>query len=242
MQHNSIFRIAIAFLLSIPMLGLQAQIENYRFGLNISPTISYMTSNDKRINANGANLGITIASIAERHLNENYIITGGIQMTFNRGGQLLHDIGGNLLFDSNLESPYDSLPDGTNIRYHIQYLEIPIGFKMRTREFGYWRFFAHAPILQLGINMGSSGDIEGPGIPTSEGDNIRSDVNLFNLAYGLGIGAEYSLTASSSILAGIYYMNGFSDITDDSARKRTGDREDSKGALGNVSIMIGILF
>lgn len=237
---RSIFIFIFTATLWIPLSG---QFERIRFGFQASPGISWLSSDDKLINTSGTNLGIRIGSIVEYYLNENYILTGGLQLHFNQGGQLLHDTGGNLWSESDLSDPsYSNFPDGVKLRYHLQYLEIPFSFRMRTNEFGHWRYFVEAPILQINILTRARGDIEGPGIPMSLSEQIRDEVRLLGISYGFGAGGEYSLTENVSLITGLYYHRVITDVTDDNGRKSTGAAEDSKGTLGAVVVKLGLLF
>jgi len=239
-MRKAIF-IFLIILLALPQLN--AQFENLRFGFQTSPTISWLSSSDKLINTSGTNLGIKVGSIVEYYLTENYIVTGGVQLHFNKGGQLLHDEGGDLWPESDLSDPvFSNFPDGVKLRYHLQYLEFPFGFRARTREFGNWRYFVEAPVLQFGFLTRSRGDIEGPGIPLSTDEYIRDEVRLLALTYGFGVGGEYSMTEDISLVTGLYYHRIFTDVTDDNGRKASGRAEDSKGTIGSVTIRLGVLF
>lgn len=223
--------------------NVDGQLDRYRFGFQASPSLSWMSANDKRINSSGTNLGIRIGSIVEYYLDENYLFTGGIQLHINQGGQLLHDVGGNLWSEADLSNPaYDDFPDGVKLRYHLQYLEFPFSFRMRTREFGFWRFYIEAPILQLNFLVRAKGDIEGPGLEMSLGEEIREEVRLLGISYGFGGGGEYSISESLSLITGVYYHRIISDITSDNGRKNTGEAEDSKGTAGALVFKIGVLF
>jgi hypothetical protein len=234
------------FILSILLLtqyNADGQLDRYRFGFQASPSLSWMSANDKRINSSGTNLGLRIGSIVEYYLDENYLFTGGIQLHLNHGGQLLHDVGGNLWSEADLSSPaYNDFPDGVKLRYHLQYLEFPFSFRMRTREFGFWRFYIEAPILQLNVLVRARGDIEGPGLEMSTGEEIRQEVRLLAISYGFGGGGEYSISESLSLITGIYYHRIITDMTNDNGRKNTGEAEDSKGTGGAIVFKIGVLF
>lgn len=232
------------FVINLCVLGtLSGQLERWRFGFQASPSLSWMSANDKLINSSGTNLGIRIGTTAEYYLNENYVLTTGLQLHFNHGGQLLHDEGGDLWPDADLSSDeYSALPNGVKLRYHLQYLEIPISFRMRTNEIGYWRFFAEAPILQLNILTRARGDIEGPSVAMSLGEEIREEVRLLGISYGFGVGGEYSLTEHISLITGLFYHRIFTDVTSDNGRKFSGEAEDSRGTPGAVVLKAGILF
>lgn len=239
-MRKAVFIYLISLLVLPQLFG---QLDRYRFGFQTSPVISWMSSSDKLISTSGTNLGLKVGSIVEYYLTENYIITGGLQLHFNQGGQLLHDQGGDLWPGSELSDPaFDQMPDGVKLRYHLQYLEFPFAFRIRTNEMGYWRYFIEAPVLQLGFLTRARGDIEGPSIPLSTDEAIRKEVRLIGLSYGFGAGGEYSLTENLSLVTGLYYHRIFTDVTDDNGRKRTGDAEDSKGTIGSVTVKLGILF
>jgi opacity protein-like surface antigen len=234
----------------IALLSLKAQAD-FRFGFQMSPSFSWMQTSDNKINANGTNLGLKLGVLGEFYFRQNYAIIGGLGFSFNSGGTLKHDIGGNFWPDSDLSNPDlnsepNSLQDGVNLKYGIQYVEIPFGLKMRTQEFGYLRYFAEIPVITLGVRTQARGDISANGNNNTEKENIKDDVNLFNLSWGLGGGVEFSLNESTSLIAGLFYQNGFTDITNDSANKYNGlsdtPRENSKGTIGSITLRIGVMF
>ncbi|MFT5383987.1 MAG: hypothetical protein ACI8VT_001278 [Saprospiraceae bacterium] len=226
--------------------------SEFRFGIQFSPTLTWINSADKIINSNGSAFGgPKLGMVGEKYFQENYAITFGLGFAFNQGGVLLHDYGGDLWKNSTLSnSIYHELPDGVNLRYSLQYVEIPLGLKMKTQEFGYIRYFAEIPIFTLGILTQAQGAIEGTDMNTDK-ENIREDVNLFSLSWGIGAGIEYSVGPNTSIIGGIYYQNYFTDISkNDGLRRGPGDgpeapptnKEDSKAALQGLTLRLGVMF
>lgn len=221
---------------------------NFRFGFQLSPNITWLTSDDNMINGNGSNLGLKLGMMGEKYLtnSENYAFTFGIGFAFNQGGTLKHDEGGNFWTKSDLSSTvFNSLPDGINLKYGIQYVEIPLGFKMRTQEFGYLRYFAE-PGMTIGIGTQARGSVSGVTGFETENENIKKDINGLNLSWGIGGGVEYGLGESTALIGGLYFQSGFTDVTDDSAQKipLTGEpeAEDSKGTIKSITLRIGIMF
>ncbi len=226
--------------------------SDFRFGIQFSPTVTWVNSNENLINSNGTAFGgPKLGMVGEKYFQENYAFTFGIGLAFNQGGVLKHDFGGDLWANSTLSnSIYHELPDGVNLRYSLQYVEIPFGLKMKTQEFGYIRYFAELPIFTLGILTQAQGAIEGTTMDTNK-ENIRDDVNLFALSWGIGGGIEYSVGPSTSIIGGIYYQNYFTDISKNDGRRRGPGsnpedeptiRENSKSALQGLTIRIGVMF
>ena len=226
--------------------------SDFRFGIQFSPTVTWLNSTDNKINSNGTAFGgPKLGMVGEKYFQENYAITFGLGFAFNQGGVLKHDFGGDLWSESTLSnSIYHELPDGVNLRYSLQYVEIPIGLKMKTQEFGYIRYFAELPIFTLGILTQAQGAVEGTSMDTDKED-IRKDVNLFALSWGLGAGIEYSVGPNTSIIGGIYYQNNFTDVTKNKGLRRgPGDspddvptvKENAKSALQGLTFRIGVMF
>ncbi|MEM6321273.1 MAG: porin family protein [Bacteroidota bacterium] len=215
-----------------------------RLGFQLSPSFSWMSTDDNLINGNGANLGIKLGMMSEYYFRENYAIVSGINFAFNQGGNLRHVEGGNLWSKSELSDlALSELPDGVNLRYHIQYLEIPFGLKMRTKEFGYLRYFAEMPVFSLGFKLKARGDISGTPNLDRDRENITEDVNLFNLTWGFGGGVQYALSENTALIGGLIYRQGFADVTDDGGVKSDGmTRENSKGVIKSLTVRIGFLF
>jgi hypothetical protein len=239
------------------VLAANAQEESLRFGFQLSPTFSWMNTNTNKINSSGTNLGLKMAMIGEYYFAENYALTSGIGFAFNQGGTLQYELPGCYWRNSNLDLPAsfrsetfncDSLPAGVKLKYQLQYLEIPIGLKMRTREFGYVRYYLE-PALTLGINTQATGDVKGRGIGNDvEKVDISGDANALNLAWGVGGGVEYSISENTSFVGGLAFQIGFADVSDDGAvvfdeRAENGTRrENSKAKNNNIIIRLAVMF
>lgn len=214
-----------------------------RMGFQLSPTISWMDTDNNAINGNGVNVGMRLGMMGEYYFRENYALISGINFAFNQGGTLKHEEGGNLWSKSELsDTTLASLPSGVNLKYHIQYIEVPFGLKMRTKEFGYIRYFAEIPLFSLGVKVQARGDVKGTSRLDVERENIKKDVNLFNLNWGFGGGVHYTLSEDTEFIGGLYYQQGFADVTDNKATKTSGDRENSKGIIKGITLRIGLLF
>lgn len=235
--------VAIAAFLSLS-LSIMAQ-DDLRFGFQLSPSFSWMNTNTSKINPSGTNLGLKLGMTGEYYFRENYAFTSGIGFYFNNGGTLLHDFGGSYWPNSDLPSSLDTLPNNVKLKYSIQYLEIPVGLKLRTREFGYLRYFME-PAITIGLKTQARGTLEGTGVTSDEKYNIRREVNALNLAWGITAGVEYSISDNTSLIGGLGFQVGFTDATDDKGQvfdpERGTVRERSKGTNNSITIRLGILF
>ncbi len=235
-------------------LSATAQYNPIQFGIQLSPAFSYMTTDNNLIESDGTNLGLKLGLMAEYYFQDNYSIHTGLNIHFGSGGALRYDeqftevdIWRESLVETFTTTPPASALSGATFDYSLQYVEIPLGLTLRTREFGYVRYFVR-PGLTLGINSNSRGSLEGvAGIDGSENFKIGSEVSALNLSWGIGGGIEYAISTSSSLVGGIAFQSGFLDITPDNDTElvRTGRspaEDNSRGKLNSIVIILGIMF
>jgi hypothetical protein len=242
---KKIVAVVAFFTISISLMNAQGEV---RFGFQLSPTFGWMSTDNNKINTNGTNLGLKLGMVGEFYFQEQYSISTGIGFFFNAGGTILHDDAG--VFWRNSEVPTACTNSfetrGPNLKYSVQYVEIPLGLKMRTREFGYLRYYVE-PNIGLGFRTQATGDVKNEGDECNDID-IQKDVGLLNLFWGVGAGVEYSVSETTSLVAGIGTQFGFVDITkDDDVTYRNNVltdpvEEDSKGVSRAIILRLGVLF
>ncbi len=238
--------IAFAFMMSAT-LWASAQTD-IQFGFQLSPTFSWMNTDVSRVNSNGSNLGLKLGMIGEYYFRDNYSIATGIGFHFNAGGTLFYEETVDTVSiwqEANI--PGDNVyAGGTSFKYSLQYVEIPFGLKLRTREFGYVRYYIE-PHMVLGFRTQARGNVENDGtVDPEERFNIQSGVNLLNLSWGIGGGMEYSISDNTALVGGISFQSGFADVTKDKntlliANSRQTE-EDSKGKINSIVIRLAIMF
>ncbi|MEL7119323.1 MAG: porin family protein [Bacteroidota bacterium] len=242
-------KIVLTALFGLTISFCVAQFSDVRFGMQLSPTFSWMSANTNRINGSGSNLGLKLGMLGEFYFQENYALSTGIGFGFNQGGTLQYEWSGFYWDEPYRELTTDTtaLPSGTKLKSSIQFLEIPIGLKMRTREFGYFRYYLE-PAITIGIKTQARGTVTGRNVGSDFEDiNIGSEINPLNLSWGLGAGVEYSLSETTSLIGGLGFQVGFADVTKDNGveiNPTTGEQseESSNGKAHNITIKIGILF
>ncbi|TVR88342.1 MAG: hypothetical protein EA411_05535 [Saprospirales bacterium] len=225
----------------------QATVSDFTFGFEVSPVISWMSTDDNLINGNGANLGVKLGTTGEYMLSENYSITAAIHFSFNQGGQLFYESGGNLLPRTDLSDPdFDKdLPDNVDIRYKLQFLEIPFGFKMRTNQMGNIRYFAHFPEFGFFLNTQSRANVEGgsPGNTVNTKDeNINDEVPFLRFRWGVSAGLEYNIGGDTFLVGGIGYQGTFGDILKGRGMRNNGQRDNSTVRIHGLVVKLGVLF
>ncbi len=228
--------VAIAAFFAILTVAASAQDGDLRLGFQASPTFAWMTTDDANIGSNGTNLGLKLGARGEIFFRENYAVTIGLGFSFNNGGQLLHkefiDAWQRSDIPNGVLTPF---PAGTDLRYNLQYVEIPFGLKFRTNEVGYLRYYAELPIITLGFKSQARGQVEYTSIKEDKID-IKKEVTPIALSWGVGGGIEYSVSESTAIVAGITYQKIFTDVTKDY------DNVDAKATINAIIIHLGVMF
>lgn len=240
---------------------LQAQEGTFRIGFQLNSGFAWMTTSDRAINNVGTNLTTGLNGIGEYGISDHLAITTGLGLTFNRGGTIRHEVGGNFFPESRLsDDSYNTgqkpLPDGTKLKYNLQYLDLPVSLKWRSAESDPIRYYIQAPIITWGFTVQRRGEIMAGEIDTKKED-IAKDVSPFNLSLGLGGGVEYPIGSTTSLVGGIYFHRGLIDITTDKATRATPNpndnpfdpnddyilhNEDSRAFLNAIVVRVGILF
>lgn len=244
--------LALGFLFVLKGFGL-AQGE-FRFGVQASPTWSWLRTNDKLLEGAGTNWGLKFGVLGEYYFAQNYAFTAGLGFGFNHGGTLLFANGAPqdmiaLWPNSDLSNKalFDTLGLGARFHYRLTYVEIPFGLRFRggSNEDSRMKFYAEAPIFTLGFLSKALGDIRGTAADQTEDENIKKDVNGLSLSWGVGAGIEYEVASNATIIAGLFFQQQFSDMTDDGGaifHNNAWDRENSKGAFNAISLKLGFFF
>lgn len=107
-------------------------------------------------------------------------------------------------------------------KYSITYVTLPLTLKLRTKEIGALTYFG-----MFGINSSfrvaakATDEVQKPATSSSSGwgtpetiskTDIKKDVNLFSEALNMGLGVEWNLSGTTSLVIGANYILGFSNI------------------------------
>ncbi len=233
--------------------SLQAQdFSKFKFGLHLSPSLSWINTDDNTVDGSSSALGIKLATQAEFFFAPNYAIETGIGFHFNTGGTL-QSAGGGQFFTRAIpegqayNDPNDLTTGNVELDYSIQFVEIPLALKLRTREFGYITYYGTAPIFTFGFRGNSKGSISGGGQTAREDFDIKKEVTPVALSWGFGGGAEYSVSESTRVFAGLQFQRLFTDVTKDGpyvyeTRRTAGTSGDPKATINSLTLKLGVLF
>lgn len=216
-------RILLSSIILGAIISLQAQ-SPVKFNVQVSPQFAWLNSDDNAVEPNGSIFHMQVALQMDYFFAENYAFALGLG---------INNLGGNLLYSDSTE--FNSKGDillaepGQSVKMNLQYIDIPLGLKLKSEELGYATFF-----LQLGFNPMININAKGS---TNDGvmdkDDIRENIHLFCLGYHAGLGVEYQLGGSTALVGGLRWSAGLTDVTDN-------DRANVK--TNAVTIHLGILF
>ncbi len=227
--------------------------KKLRFGVFVAPTMSWMrpTANKSDDNEHltrngGSKVGFTYGLMAEYRFAENYSFVTGLQV----------NMGGGKITTQRDAAPADSaggFVTATDFSYTLQYLEIPLGLKMRTNLISGVRFFGQLGITPaFNISKKVAYSIEsynGTQLNRHADENVKlkGALTITPLLFqmNIGIGMEYPLSDQLCGYVGIFFNNGFApDVTNTVKYNfgQSGTFKDGNVRLNNFALRLGLFF
>ena len=190
-----------AALIFLGSTDAMAQYKSVILGVKVAPNIGWLKVDQESYSSEGAVPGISWGLITDFYFAENYALSSGFNVSFHNGKISYPDI-------------QSDIPGVLNRSYRLKYIDIPVLIKMKTNDMGNFRFFGLIGV-QPGVRIGSRAkdSFSGPTITnTKDWHNIDSQTNLFRMSMVIGAGLEYPIDNSTAIVAGINFINGFTDV------------------------------
>jgi hypothetical protein len=200
--------------------------QELRFGIFANPVISWMHTDVSQIQGDGAQLGFDAGLLMDKFFTKRYAFTTGISIT-NMGGTLLYKDGKKGFQATNATVDLDP---GAAVKYNMQYIHIPLALKFRTTEIGYITYFAQVGFDPM-INIKAKANL-----PNLYNANAIKEIHPLYLAYHISAGLEYKIIGTTSLMVGITYMNGFTDVTDN------GGDTTEKAVINRFDLRLGVIF
>jgi hypothetical protein len=196
-KRNAAF--ILTFIVGMGMFAQEKQ-KPVHICLKATPGIYWLSASAPAA-SNGAKFGFGYGANIEIGLNETIFLVTGLEV--NAAGAKY--------------TSTDTLgPKGARIantftgNASIQYLQLPLFFKMKTKEIGMLRYFG-----QFGLGTGiaisnstawtNSSSGLSTGLAASGTDTKTSDISLFREALLIGAGVEYNISGSTSLIGSIMY-------------------------------------
>lgn len=233
-------------------------LKNFRFGLKAIPMITWYKPDDAaKFESGGAMLKFGYGLSTEFRLNKVAVIATGLQVDYDGGRINLKDTAYYFLSrDNELIEPGDTanFTGESTFRlnkrtYNTTYVTIPLTLKLKTNEIGYMTYYG-----QFGVNASvrarSRANDEVTPVPTDAHEKLlnSSDMQFMKLALNVGLGAEYNIQGSTSLVFGVNYINGFTNVARKESRYLFRTASNNNNALKQdfranaVQITVGVLF
>lgn len=199
--------IAILFLLFV--INVKAQQNNapfygFRLGLTAHPNFGFINAENGK--NNGVSLGFTYGVLGDFNFAENYSFSTGFTITTINGKSTeLNVMPYHAIFSSTAPVAYD-------LKYKMQYIEIPLTLKLKTNRIGNLRWYGQFG-LSNDFKIGAKQDAERGGTIVADDINSSDWTRFYRAGIIIGGGAEFDLDTKTSIMTGLTFNNGFTNIT-----------------------------
>jgi hypothetical protein len=195
-----------------------------RFSVHADPQFAWFASDEKHIQNEGSIFQMQYGIQMDRFFEENYAFILGVGVN-NLGGHL------NYSDSTRFISKEDTLffTPGQTVKHTLQYLDFPLGLKLKTEELGYATFFLQIgfnPMVNISALVSSTDDVY-------DKESVRESIHVFNLGYHAGIGIEYRLGGNTAVVGGVRWTSGLIDIS---------SPDDANILTKALSIHLGVLF
>ena len=219
-------RLLLSFMMAsgwmFPALGQSDGFQKFHFGLKVSPAFSWMKVDGTDIESDGGRFGMAYGLMTEFAISKNYSFATGVDVSY-RSGKLV----GMDPFNGEKFSGIQKL----------QYVEIPIGLKLKTNEIGYITYYGQFGVLPgLLVKSKEDRNYESESVPDISGNGNQSKFYPINAYLNVGAGIEYNLGGNSAFTVGLRYNNGLIDIYKGS------DNESLQFRTDGVVMDIGVFF
>jgi len=203
--------------------------SNIRLGLKASPLVAWFKPDTDNYDPEGLRLGFSYGLKTEFQLAEHYSFATGINISY---------------FGGKLSYPwiYENNTGVMERTYRLQNLEIPLTFKMKTREIGYNTYFGVFGIgNSVNLRSRSNDKFSSTNTTIERSDvDIKQDISFLRVALIVGLGFEHSLGGNTALTGGITFNNGFTNILRGSNPANNNRENNAKANYLEVSF--GVLF
>ncbi len=215
----------------LPSFGEEEEPAKVRMGLHLMPSVAWMLPRDIQTVAGKPVVRFGFAFTADIHFSETYSFGSGLNV-FHNGGRVEY-------IDRVTGDPNSHADDTTSFivnrlrNFDNQWVEVPLTFKLRTKEIGYITYWGQFG-LGLGLNIRSTaretinalykeklaedGTAIWEVLDTDIHDVVDAEVltdnevNIMRAAMILGLGIEYNMSGSTSLLVGATFNNGLFNV------------------------------
>lgn len=200
--------------------------KSFRFGLKAAPNFGFIHTDTKELKNDGSQVGFTFGLLGD------FIIGGDRNYAFSTG-LLLNNVGGKTTF------PFNNVNLNRSTKY--QYIELPLTLKLMTNEIGYITYYGQIG-ADAAFNIAAKSDYDtfdqtGKLVRMTDED-VMDNTELFRASLIVGAGLQYNFSGNTSLLLGLTYNSGFTNILKD---VKVGDTE-LKARQNYIELTVGMYF
>lgn len=243
-------------------------VKNFRFGLKGDLSINWLKAEENEAKNQGVGIGYAWGLQTEFKLNNTISFVTGLNLlssayTLNYEPRASYYVlnAENKYVDisSNTQGQYDTanqtkyLLNSRNFR--ANYVNIPIGLKMKTKEIGYMTYFGefggNINVLTKSKAITDKVNLNGNNVEITN-KIMTSSTGRVTAGIKVGGGAEYNFSGTTSLFCGVYYNHYFTNaLRKNDKYLQTPDLLSTSGEYksaglvaipGAVSLTVGILF
>jgi len=227
-MKTKFFLTVVTLLFGSVLLYAQHPTRRVNFAITLQPNVNWIHADELHLSTGPVRMGFEGGLRVDYKFERFYALSFGVN---------LNQTGGNILYNEPFilirESGRDTLQSGTKVTYRLQYVEIPVAFKLILPEIGYSTGFAEVgidPMLNTQAFINATDN-------NIEKESFEDGVRKFNLAWHAGLGLNYSLGGHMSVRVALMYKNTFLDVTsENNIRKADNTR------INQVGLNIGLVF
>lgn len=209
------------------VLSIVSSAQSFKLGLQASPQVSWMNSSNADILNSQVRLGLKygveadifiVPGIPRYCLNTGLFVSNNSFKTHYSAGESFQ-VGGK------------TFADNVEIRYNLNYLEIPLNLKLRTDQFYRFTYYGQFGLSNF-INISAkavSSDKQLNGV------DVNDAVGLYNLALLMGAGAEYDLGGNTALNIALQYSRGLLDYS-------TIKSLNESSRFSSLRLVLGVMF
>jgi hypothetical protein len=231
--------------------------KNFRFGIKVNPMLTWFRPDEgKTLERNGLKAKFGYGLITEFKMAKVISFATGIGGEY-EGGKLSVNSKDTVFYFMKDDAFTTDTAGADKYRllsrsYNINYLNIPITLKMKTKDIGGMTYFGmfggdigirmKSKVTDEVMDLGSSG---GTTLKITDIDNTK-DMNILRTSLNVGGGFEYNLSGSTSLVVGLNYRRGFLPVvkkTSEYLREGYSAKDLKSTILGDgILLTVGILF
>lgn len=237
--------LVVIAIISLTFKGLAQEdnFKNFVLGLKFAPSIDWMQPNTRDYKSDGVVMKYSYGLMGDIMIggSGHYYITVGLQFK---------NAGGKLAYESTDSIGGISVNVDISRKYNVNYLSLPVAFKLKTAQFDRLTFFGVFG-LDNAIKLKATANDKYKPTDKDENDrkydeynkekiNINKEVHLFKESILIGIGAEYTISGNTKAFAGFNFYNGFTDIL--SGKNDKYEDLEENAVNRSIELVLGISF